>query len=1171
MSTSLPWTVLFVATPKTVDENFALCYDTRLTAAYAEAQRRVAGALSFMGGSRDIALALLARSVRAEPSVDEESVEGAGTRSGAAVGGEASSSPSSHPETSGTAKYGARSRRTRAKGGDRGKAKTPPTPKETQSTPSTSSTSTPASSSKKRTNQSNKSSSPKPGNGTRRDRGSGGGGSKGGGGYGKVDPKRPPNRYPEFWPRSDVEQGLHDGTLLLGKLRVSAHHKHEAFVTVDGVPHDIKFDGFDSRNRTVDGDTVVFAIDPVEFWPALNENKWDTPARADGRCAGGRAKQRQRKREAKAKAEAKAKGQVSSDHEEEDTEDTGVADIAQGMDSLTTHAIDDDDDDDDANTDSSDDAYEISRGDLSLPSSPATKLLADAARSGGVNATPLRPTGIIVAVHVQSPRRDVVVGYLDYHDCEMDGFNSASQETPPLRFFPTDPKLPFMRVDTADAPREVEAACTSPKDMATLRKHLVLARVYSWPCADSHPTCVVSEVLGDAQDLETATAALIAEHAVLGADDFSDEALACLPTVPTVSDPVTGKPIKKWSIPPDERANRRDFTETRVVSIDPPTARDLDDALHCEFQKDGTLKVGVHIADVSFFVEPGTALDDEARKRATSTYLVDRVMPMLPRLLCEDLCSLNPGVERLTFSAEWVMTTEGKVLSEWFGRGVIRSCAKLDYGTAQLIIDARDNGGTGVDALLQAVEMGNDSGPVKIDASDDGHSMWDPEAVAKAVHGLNCAARAMRQRRFAGGALRLDQTKLLFQLDESTGSPTSTFPYKTRESNHLVEEFMLLANAAAARLVSRAFPANAMLRCHPPPNERKLGDLEQFAKEQGLDVDASSSAGLHRSLVNLKHSNPDGYEIVQLLATLPMQLARYFSTGEQDLETWGHYALAAPRYTHFTSPIRRYPDVLVHRQLNAALDAGFAPAGFRGGILGERNLGETEKVSKSQKQLASQCADSHGLPCSETLKLYASHCNERKLSAKAVQDGSSHAYLCAYLRAEPKVVSAIVRASGKKYLRVFIPDFGCEARVELDGLRHLATANAGNGEGVTLVFEPTASPEDLKTAQDPGVPKKERRKAMRGVRGLRGAFLNVGEAEHSALDEVLKKVSSKETSSATPVTSGDVFSCGAPPRTLPSTIRPVQRVCLLLGAKFPERAKPEMTATLLLRNPLNGE
>ena len=958
-------------------------------------------------------------------------------------------------------------------------------------------------------------------------------------------------------------------------MRVSARRRHEAYVTVDGVPHDVKFDGFDARNRTVDGDAVVFAIDPVEYWPPLEESRWDdTPARADGACAGGRAKQRQRKREARAAADsgdvADAK-RVSSrtTAASTDRKNDGSDALRRGMGDLSVHPLEDEDDEDDVDhiddvDDASDASGERARGDSGSPGlDEETRLLAEAARSGGVGGAPLRPVGRVVAVHETSPRRDVVTGYLDLADAESAGSAGA------LRFFPSDPKLPLMDVDAREtALPEVCAAAASGKGMETLRKRLVVARLDSWPPAQTHPTCVVTEVLGDAEDLATATAALVAEHAVLGAQAFSAEALRCLPEVPVARDPATGRASRRWTIPERERAARRDFTKTRVVSIDPASARDLDDALHCERMADGGLRVGVHIADVSFFVEAGSALDDEARRRGTSTYLVNEVMPMLPRLLCEDLCSLNPGVERLTFSAEWEMSADGEVRGEWFGRGVIRSCAKLDYGTAQAVIDARDAGGSGMEALEEAVAASkHGNGPVKVDdANPERGSLWCAAAVAEAVGDLNLAARAMRARRFAGGALRLDQAKLVFRLDDATGSPVSVSPYRTRESNHLVEEFMLLANAAAARLVARAFPERAMLRCHPPPNGRKLAELEHFAGENGLELDASSAAALHRSLSRLREAHRDGYEIAQLLATLPMQLARYFSTGAQDPETWGHYALAAPRYTHFTSPIRRYPDVLVHRQVAAALDAGFTPSGFRGGILGERG-GAAPPASRALRAAAA-AADAFGLPDCETLRAHAAHCNERKLAAKAVQDGSSHAYLCAYLRASPTVASGIVRAAGSKYLRVFIPAFGCEARVPIEGLRHVAaTRGPGADAGaVTLAFEPTATAEDLRLASDPDAARDARKRAMKVSRGARGPYLNASEAEHAALRDAEADASASPRGERSD--EEDVFACGAPPRRLPTTIRPVERVCLLLGATFPARAKPEMTAALLLRNPL---
>ena len=415
------------------------------------------------------------------------------------------------------------------------------------------------------------------------------------------------------------------------------------------------------------------------------------------------------------------------------------------------------------------------------------------------------------------------------------------------------------------------------------------------------------------------------------------------------------------------------------------------------------------------------------------------------------------------------------------------------------------------------------------------------------------------------------------------GNPLSTAPYITKEANWLVEEFMLLANRTVARFISEAYPDRALLRCHPEPNERKLKDLETFAKEQGIHVDASSSRSLHRSLQRLKATAPDGYEVVKLLATLPMQLAKYFCTGVQDERTWGHYALAMERYTHFTSPIRRYPDVLVHRLVAAALDAGFggranlehyndqrADSKEDGGKVGKNKKGGKKKNFGPPKQAAiNKAAKELGIPTTSQLQAVAEHCNERKLAAKAVQDGSLHAYLCVYLRANPAVVSGIVRAVGRKFLCVFIPLYGMEVRVPLEGQRWLSVTQkdakdrAAAPVSVTITFDATAAhPAEaaLDTAKSSSVSRSARKKAIRDTRGVRGRYLNTSEEEEAIL----------ATISGDKVSTGhhDPFGCGTPPAALPLTLRPVDRVCVMLGAKFPARKKPEVTAQLLARNPM---
>ena len=271
----------------------------------------------------------------------------------------------------------------------------------------------------------------------------------------------------------------------------------------------------------------------------------------------------------------------------------------------------------------------------------------------------------------------------------------------------------------------------------------------------------------------------------------------------------------------------------RICSIDPPTARDLDDALHCTLNDDGTYEVGVHIADVSHFVRPGTALDDEAKSRSTSVYLVQKVIPMLPRLLCEQLCSLNPGEDRLAFSVIWQLTSAGEVISTWFGRTVIRTCFKMHYGQAQQVIDGED-----------VPEL----------APTDGH---DASGLQEDVRMLWSLADQMRRRRFREGSLRLDTVKLMFKRDES-GIPVETWTYEIKQSNNLVEEFMLLANQSVAAKLYKSFPALAVLRRHQRPDPKLMDSTAASLREQGFNIDSTSSRSLHDSLTSLRATlDPD--------------------------------------------------------------------------------------------------------------------------------------------------------------------------------------------------------------------------------------------------------------------------------------------------------------------------
>ena len=712
-----------------------------------------------------------------------------------------------------------------------------------------------------------------------------------------------------------------------------------------------------------------------------------------------------------------------------------------------------------------------------------------------------RPTGIVVATVTPSARRANMVGKLEMETNEA------------LTFVPVDAKLPKGRVSEYSVPRSIKSALESGGKEGAVDT-FVRVKLRKWRRGDAKPLVDILGVVGRGSiesDLDIMTKVIVAEHRI-ESGDFSAEAEACLPRIDAG---------EHWSIPTDELERRADFRDKLVFSIDPPTARDLDDALSVEVLSDGDLNVGVHIADVSHFVLPNTALDAEARTRGTTTYLVHTIFPMLPRLLCENLCSLNPGVERLSFSVEWTMTKEGVVKNVSFKRGVIKSAAKLSYIHVQNVIDA----GTDVQAAKDALDG--------VEISGEQHKIED---IIESIEILHHAAKSMRKRRFQAGAVRLDQPKVGFELDEDQ-EPVNAAPYVIRDSNRLVEEYMLLANMYVAEFIAQVFPSHSMLRCHPPPNERKLIELTTFASEHDLDVDISSSKRLHDSLRAIADDSRDMFDIVQLLATKPMQLAKYFCTGMADEDSWRHYALAVPYYTHFTSPIRRYPDVVVHRLLAAAIEH-------------ETRRGESHsnEVIKAYELFAPElCHD------------VADHCNERKMAAKYAQERSQHLFLCKYLQNNVVVSHAIARQLGQQFIVAYVPLYGIEIKIYLAKQRHVTVKQQGYVKGtpksqtrelmVTLDVRKECE-EAAKIAADASalssLDKPEYKKVLKLSRGLRGTCLNTTEEQEAMIDDTHQ------------------------PLVLPLSIKSLDRIPVILSVIKESRIKFEIFGHALLKNPFIG-
>mmetsp|Transcript_22374 Transcript_22374/g.48514 ORF Transcript_22374/g.48514 Transcript_22374/m.48514 type:complete len:1161 (-) Transcript_22374:36-3518(-) len=407
----------------------------------------------------------------------------------------------------------------------------------------------------------------------------------------------------------------------------------------------------------------------------------------------------------------------------------------------------------------------------------------------------------------------------------------------------------------------------------------ILVSIDSWPADSEYPLGHYVKTLGKSGTKDTETEVLLQEFRI-PCEPFPAKVLACLPPADY-----------KIELEP----GRVDLRHLPVLSIDPPGCKDIDDALHCIELPNGNWQVGVHIADVTHYVEAGTAIDLEAANRSTSTYLVNKRLDMLPKLLTTDLCSLKGNVDRFAFSVLWEVTPEAEIVDAEFKKSIIHSIAALTYQQAQSLIDKPDK-----------------------DSKDD--------IQAGAVKRLASLARKFRARRINAGALTLASPEVKFVLDSESLNPTDVQAYTLYEANALVEEFMLLANVTVAKKILRHYPTLSVLRRHPAPNRSMFDGLIQKAKTLGVSICIDDSKKLADSLDNAgKILSDDPYldQLLRILSTRCMSPAQYFCSGEYQAKDWHHYGLAAPVYTHFTSPIRRYSDVCVHRLLAAAI--GVAP------------------------------------------------------------------------------------------------------------------------------------------------------------------------------------------------------------------------------------------------------
>lgn len=473
-----------------------------------------------------------------------------------------------------------------------------------------------------------------------------------------------------------------------------------------------------------------------------------------------------------------------------------------------------------------------------------------------------QPTARVVGVVKRNWRQ--YVGHIDESSVSQSAKQGRKQQT--VFLIPMDKRIPKIRVRTRQA--------------GEIMGKRVLVTIDSWDRDSRYPVGHFVRSLGEMETKGAETEALLLEYDVQYRP-FPKAVLDCLP-----------REGHDWIVPPsmDDPGwrDRRDLRGLQICSIDPVGCQDIDDALHARPLPNGNYEVGVHIADVSHFVKPNNAMDTEASIRGTTVYLVDKRIDMLPMLLGTDLCSLKPYVERYAFSAIWEITPDADLVKTEFTKSVIKSREAFSYEQAQIRVD---------------------------DPSQK-------DELTNAMRTLMMLSKKLKQKRMDAGALSLSSPEVRVEMESETSDPIDVKTKKYLDTMSLVEEFMLLANVSVAAKIYEAFPQTAMLRRHGAPPKTNFEDLaNQLKVKRGIELRVSSSKELADSLdACVDPAEPFFNTLVRIMATRCMLPAEYFCSGTQAYPEFRHYGLASEIYTHFTSPIRRYADLVAHRQLAAAID-----------------------------------------------------------------------------------------------------------------------------------------------------------------------------------------------------------------------------------------------------------
>ncbi|KAG0053276.1 DIS3 mitotic control [Gryganskiella cystojenkinii] len=571
----------------------------------------------------------------------------------------------------------------------------------------------------------------------------------------------------------------------------------------------------------------------------------------------------------------------------------------------------------------------------------------------------IKPTGRVVGV-ISRNWQPYVATLQEGSDKESGSFHLV---------LPLNPVIPKIRIRHHD-----------PKVLVNQR---IVVRIDSWPINSQYPNGHYVRSIGRAHELDTEISAILIEHGISVSQTtqgFSEGSLKEMPV---------NTPEHPWRPDPAELKRRRDLRDLIIFSIDPPNCQDIDDAISIRDIGNGQVEFGVHIADVSYFVQENSLTDLEARARGTTVYLSDRRFDMLPKVLSEQLCSLRHHVDRYAMSVMWTMDSEANVLTTWFGRSVIRSACEMEYEQAQGLLNGKD------------IVPGLDAPTCK---------KLKPSVVLLAK-----TMRKIRAKRMANGGLELESSEVKFKFKEEDGGISDILPKQPLEVHQIIEEAMVMANGYVARKIYDGFRESAMLRHHPLPIDSHFKMLRRAAESRGFTIDTSSNLALANSLRDCAEKNQDDIEFIRLLktmATMAMSEASYISSGSKPVNEYAHYGLALDFYTHFTPSTNTGTD-----------PAQFSPVGTSSDLL--KNGLKMDQVANhlNYKNRESKLAQKDSTELFQTL--YILQKTRSSDSGESTQDEADDE------NEIPFVETGIISEIRENGFFVFVPRFGIKGPVYL--------------------------------------------------------------------------------------------------------------------------------------------